>query len=227
MADFAAQQVRKVVMGHPTTVISQAPQIGIVQQPSPFALDSRFKERFWVDDWLYDSETIVSKNNTTLFQTPKGQSSKTATHTNITQAGLLPSSKRFIVEGYSIHFHPFALYDTDDSYVNILKTLVDGYWQVKVRGGTIIQEGPLNIISSMKIKDRFFRISGDTSYRHFYFLESPYCNAKGYFPLSKEGRYELAANDEFNVYVQFENTISASNPWRMYFVFWGKSDRRF
>jgi hypothetical protein len=57
---------------------------------------------------LYDSATYAAAGQSQLlfFQTPKGQSGKTAADTNMESAGALPNPKQFLLQSLEVHFFP-------------------------------------------------------------------------------------------------------------------------
>jgi len=153
-----AKLIRRYVSGSkPQTIIMQSP-------PSVFSPQSKGGDRFLVDDWLYDSVLPAGVNSATLFQTPKGQSSKTFTHTNQTQAGMLPFNKQFLVKGYSIYIgYPWVTSDTNDAIAGYIDDLFWGYWEIKKKGNVVVQTGPIHLIAQFKLKDNFSRVTGDGS----------------------------------------------------------------
>jgi hypothetical protein len=57
---------------------------------------------------FYDFQAYAAAGQTTLifFQVPAGQSSKTASDTNTTNAGLFPANQQYLVESIEVHFFP-------------------------------------------------------------------------------------------------------------------------
>ncbi len=102
---------------------------------------------------LYDSATYAAAGQTQLqfFQTPRGQSSKTAADTNIESAGQLPQPKNFLVESIEIYLYPGVdpvqegTTLTESEFTNDVYTVAkSGSLNFFIGSKTYLEEAPLN-----------------------------------------------------------------------------------
>ncbi len=102
---------------------------------------------------LYDSATYANAGQTQLlfFQTPRGQSGKTAADTNVESAGQLPQPKNFLVESIEIYLYPGVNPVTFGGTVEASNFSNDMYTVAKsgalnffIGSKTYLEEAPLN-----------------------------------------------------------------------------------
>lgn len=132
--------------------MKQVPSLSVVSQQ--FAVNRpNADEGLWAPLYDYQTYPAAGAASFTFFQTPIGQSSKTISDTNMTQAGLLPAPQKFLVTGIEVVILPSgnpgntgAVGATvDGSFVNdvykIMSTLA--VLRLKIGAKDYVVDGPL------------------------------------------------------------------------------------
>lgn len=170
-----------------------------------------------ITDCVYDSvkpnNSTIAVSQATFFQTPisgtQYGTTKTLTHTNLKQSGIIPFDEKFLVRGIGAWVWPLmeTLYTTTGtaSEFSAFKNLLVGNWQLFV-GNKEYQKGPLTLIVSLH--------PGYAIYVNNWYqvLSSPFHRDRGYWRF--KNAFTLGRGTNFRVEVTWDtafSTTAASN----------------